>query len=101
MELEHKLTISNLVFLAISQLNVYQLEMLKATHLSRGRIEPRKLVRIISVRMKCLPSLLFRDLESLGSMRLVHPHYNAKEDSRVLELTDTGRLIAEEVMREV
>jgi len=96
MQPEHKLIMSNLVFATISQLDIRHLEIIKKVNL-KG-VEAENLITLISKEMECPKSLVEDDLEKLLEMRLLYHRRNSDER---LELTDTGRLIAEEIMREV
>ena len=94
---EHRLMVSNLVFLIISQLEVRHLEIIKKVHAAE-RARSRELILRMARERRCLQKEILKDLELLSSMRII---YHLKNSDEIIELTDIGKLIAEEVRREV
>ncbi len=97
-EYEHKLTVSNLIFLAISKLSIEELELIKAVRIKNGKIRIEELLRITSKKVSKKPQVLFKELEELGSLRLITPSFSKQ---KLVELTDIGELIAKEILRVV
>ncbi len=97
-EQENKLTVSNLIFLAISKLTIEELELIKTVRTKNGKIRTEELIRITSTKLSKNQELLFKNLEELGELRLITPTF---EEEKRVELTELGELIASEVLREV
>ena len=97
-ELEQKLTISNLVFLAISKLTIRQLEIMKKVK-SYERINPKILIREVEKRLGFQKKQTINEIEELAELRIIIPR--TKEKNKELELTELGKLITTEVEREV
>src|SRR3989344_6450636 len=96
-EQENKLTVSNLIFLAISKLTIEELELIKTAKEKNGRIRTEELIKITSTKLSKKLKILFKELEELGSLRLITPTF---EEEKRVELTEIGELIAAEVLRE-
>ncbi|MEK6918478.1 MAG: hypothetical protein AABW73_00385 [Nanoarchaeota archaeon] len=97
-ELEHKLTVSNLVFLAISKLSIRQLEILKKVHKYHS-VKSSSLIREVERRLGFSKKKTISEIEELGELKLLAPRII--DNSRELELTELGELITAEVEREV
>ena len=94
----NKLTVSNLVFLAISKLSIEELELIKMVRKKDNMIKTDELIRITSKKISQKPLILSKELEELESLRLITPTF---DENKLLELTELGELIATEVLREI
>ena len=96
-DIEFTLTVSNLVFLAISQMDVRHLEIIKKVYIAR-ELKSEDLADRLARELDINSSMMMKDLDMLSSARILH---YSKNSSNAIELTDTGKLIALEIMREV
>lgn len=98
LQLEQKLTISNLVFLAISKLSISQLEIMRKINYHES-INPESLIEETERRLGIRKEKTLNEIEELGELRLITSRTKRKVTE--LELTDLGKLITIEVERKV